>query len=108
LIGSLQPTATERRLMRVVNSLNAGWLLNVLNAVKPMADKSFDYIPFTALFNVTGQPAMSVPLYWNADGLPIGVQCVARLGQDATLFRLAGQLERAQPWFDRVAPGYAA
>jgi amidase len=63
-------------------------------------------MPYTPLFNATGQPAMSVPLHWNAAGLPIGMQFVARLGGDATLFRLAGQLERAQPWFDRVAPGY--
>jgi hypothetical protein len=43
-----------------------------------------------------------VPLHWNAAGLPIGTQFVARLGEDALLFRLAGQIERAQPWFDRV------
>ena len=49
---------------------------------------------------------MSVPLHWNAAGLPIGMQFVARLGDDATLFRLAGQLERARPWFDRRPPGY--
>ena len=63
-------------------------------------------MPNTALFNVTGQPAMSVPLHWNADGLPIGMQFVARLGEDATLFRLAGQLERARPWFERRSSGY--
>jgi amidase len=108
VIGSLQPTPSERRLMRVVNAMNAGWLLKALGAIKPVTDKSFDYIPFTPLFNVTGQPAMSVPLHWNSAGLPIGMQFVARLGDDATLFRLAGQLERAQPWFDRVAPGFDA
>ena len=49
---------------------------------------------------------MSVPLHWNAAGLPISMQFVARLGEDATLFRLAGQLERARPWFEQRAPGY--
>ncbi len=106
LIGALQPSAAEKRMMRVVNGMNAGWLLNALGVIKPLAEKTFDYMPFTPLFNVTGQPAMSVPLHWNAGGLPIGMQFVGRFGDDATLFRLAAQLERAQPWFERRPPGY--
>ena len=106
LIGALQPSAAELRVMGVINTLNAGWLLGALGVIKAEAAKMFDYIPNTALFNVTGQPAMSVPLHWNAAGLPIGMQFVARLGDDATLFRLAGQLESARPWFERRAPGY--
>ncbi|HXV87184.1 MAG TPA: amidase, partial [Gemmatimonadales bacterium] len=56
------------------------------------------------VFNVTGQPAMSVPLYWNGQNLPIGVHVVGRFGDETTLFRLAGQLERARPWSHRVPP----
>ena len=59
---------------------------------------------FTMLYNATGQPAMSVPLHWNQAGLPIGVMFAGRFGDESTLFRVAGQLERAQPWFDRTAP----
>jgi amidase len=62
---------------------------------------------FTAALNVTGQPAMSVPLVWNRAGLPIGVQFAARFGDDATLFRLAAQLEQARPWADRRPPVWA-
>ena len=58
----------------------------------------YDFIPYTWLHNVTGTPAMSVPQYWNKDGLPIGVQFATKLAGEATLYRLAGQLERARPW----------
>jgi Asp-tRNA(Asn)/Glu-tRNA(Gln) amidotransferase A subunit family amidase len=58
-------------------------------------------IAFTSLFNATGNPAMSVPLAWSRDDLPIGVQFVGSFGDEARLFRLAGQLEAARPWSDR-------
>ena len=76
-----------------------------LNAViNKMYDQVFGFIPFTPLFNATGQPATSVPLYWNDEGLPIGMHFVGRYGDEATLFRLAGQLEKVHPWSDRIPP----
>jgi amidase len=61
-------------------------------------------IAFTSLFNSAGNPAMSVPLHWTASGLPVGVQFAAPFGDEATLFRLAAQLEAAKPWRNRLPP----
>jgi amidase len=61
-------------------------------------------MPFTSICNATGQPAMSVPLCWNDDNLPIGIHFIGRFGDEATLFRLAAQLEAARPWTDRRPP----
>jgi amidase len=60
-----------------------------------------EYVPFTPIQNATGQPAISLPLHWTPEGLPIGVMLTGRFGDEATLFRLAAQLERARPWKDR-------
>jgi amidase len=97
-IGSLQPPNSELTAMKAINGLNAGWLIKAMGMVEPLAKKVFAFIPYTPPFNVTGQPAMSVPLHWTPDGLPVGMHFIARLGEDGRLFRLAAQLEKAQPW----------
>ena len=63
---------------------------------------------YTAIYNVTGQPAISLPLHWSEEGLPIGTQLAAPFGDEATLIRIAVQLEQARPWADRVPPLFAA
>lgn len=62
------------------------------------------FVPFTPLANITGNPAMTVPLYWNRDGLPIGSQFIGGFGDEATLFRLASQLEQSRPWANKHPP----
>jgi len=62
------------------------------------------YMPATSMFNMSGQPAMSVPLAWNAAGLPLGMMFAARFGDEATLFRLAAQLEQTRPWKQKLPP----
>jgi len=79
-----------------------------LGEIDPMAD-DFDgfnaavqpYVSFTQMFNMSGQPAASLPLHWTAEGLPVGVQLAAPLGEEARLFAVAAQFEQACPWFDR-------
>jgi len=60
------------------------------------------FTPFTAAYNLSGQPAVNLPLYWNADGLPIGVMLAGRIGEEGTLISLSAQVEQARPWRDRV------
>jgi amidase len=92
------------------NAAKPPWKLGELDQNDPElgADgwvrKLFDeWVPFTAMFNITGQPAISLPLAWS-DGLPIGVQLVARFGDEATLLRVAAQLEQVFPWAGRTPP----
>lgn len=104
--GELQPPAGEKRTLKMLGRMNAGRTLRKLGVLEKAAGQIFDFIPYTPLFNVTGQPAMSLPLHWNAENLPIGVQIVGRYADEATLFNLASQLEKALPWKDRHPPLY--
>ncbi|HVA33960.1 MAG TPA: amidase [Candidatus Baltobacteraceae bacterium] len=105
-IGELALTKAEVAQIEVLARLRSATLIR--KAAHEIAKTLFDWIPYTPLFNLTGQPAMSVPLHWNEAGLPVGVMFAAPLGDEATLLRLAGQLERAQPWRDRRPPVWSA
>jgi amidase len=101
VIGTFQNSASEQRLLKLVDTVGGLKYLNGSKMVEELAERSLGYISFTVITNMTGQPSMSVPLHWSSDGLPIGVMVAAKLGDEATLFRLASQLEQARPWFDK-------
>ena len=106
-IGALVPRGAEAFAHDVLVTLRLGFLLRLPGVIEAAVRRVFAFIPFTPLANVSGQPAMSVPLSWNAAGLPIGVHFQARFGDEATLFRLAAQLEAARPWAARRPPIHA-
>lgn len=100
-IGETDPTPLENLLLKVVNGLRLHRAILKSGMVHKMMWQSLEKTPFTQLANLTGQPAMSVPLYWTDQGLPLGTQFMAPLGQDRRLLQLAAQLEQAQSWFNR-------
>lgn len=93
--------------MKVLGALHASRVLHALRALQRAARTVFEWMSFTPIANATGQPAMSVPLSWSDAGLPIGVHFTARYADEATLFRLAAQLEIAAPWREKK-PGTPA
>jgi amidase len=80
--------------------------LGNIDTRKPLAEAAgalAAFCPFTTTFNVTGQPAAAVPFAWTAQGLPAGIQIVSRFGDEATILRLASQIEASVPWISQCA-----
>ena len=104
--GEGDPTATEQAVLGFLDRVGLLGLLARAGLLDGTVDKiardSLQYVPFTQLANLTGTPAMSVPLHWTAEGLPLGVQFVARFNEEDRLLQLAAQLEAARPWFTRL------
>lgn len=76
-------------------------LMRVGGVVDQIIERNLAWVPYTQLANVTGRPAISLPLHWTPDGLPMGVQLIGRLRSEELLLRLARQLEIAAPWAQR-------
>ena len=99
--GALQPPASEKTAMSILGTLRASKVMKAMGALERAAGTVFEWMAYTPIANATGQPAMSVPLSWNDAGLPIGVHFTGRYADEATLFRLAAELEIAAPWRER-------
>jgi amidase len=101
-IGELDPPLLDALLMGFLRRVPIKSLLRI--AFREIPKKAFRFTPYTFLFNLTGQPAMSVPLFWNKDGLPIGTHFIGEFGADGLLLRLAKQLDDARPFDARSPP----
>lgn len=99
-IGALQSSKVEDFALRTLNALGLSTLIRYSGLIEKISSKIFQFIPYPPLANITGQPSMTVPLYWTADQLPIGSLFTAALGQDLLLLQLAKQLEDEQPWIN--------
>jgi amidase len=102
-IGALTATKGLQRASRAVARTRSGKVLARTGILDQLISDNLSWVPYTELANLTGRPAISVPLHWTATGLPLGVQLVGSLGADGLLLQVAAQLEQARPWFFRYA-----
>jgi amidase len=98
-IGALDQKPIEKLALAILRAVPSETAMRKL--LDQLAAQAFEYAAFTPIANLTGQPAMSVPLHWSEQGLPVGSHFLGRFGEEATLLRLAAQLEQAQPWAER-------
>lgn len=103
-IGKLQPKGMDAFGLTLLNHLPVANLFRALHVMRQIGRPTFDFIPFTPIANVTGEPSISLPLHWSREGLPVGMMFTAPLAKEAVLIRLAAQLEQARPWNDRKPP----
>ena len=96
--GEVKTPSWQVPILKALLKVDQAHLLAKGKLVEQMIKNNLQWVPFTQLANITGLPAMSVPLYWNKDNLPLGSQLIAPFGREDVLLQLAAQLEQAQPW----------
>lgn len=99
--GEIKTPAWQKPILKSLLKLDQAHLLAKGKLVEHLIKNNLQWVPFTQLANITGLPAMSVPLYWNKNNLPLGSQFIAPFGREDLLLQLAAQLEQAQPWMPK-------
>ena len=105
-LGEIATPPWQQVAMKVLMALRLAGLVLRSGMVEQMVRDNLKWVPFTQLANLTGAPAMSVPLHWTAGGLPVGVMLASRPAEEDLLLALAAQVESAAPWADRRPPGW--
>jgi Asp-tRNA(Asn)/Glu-tRNA(Gln) amidotransferase A subunit family amidase len=100
-IGELDTAPTLQKAARLMHRAHGGKLMLKTGIIEQMIEENLGWVPYTQLANLTGRPAINVPIHWTDDGLPLGVQFVGALGAEGALLQLAAQLEEARPWANR-------
>jgi amidase len=100
-IGALETPAPLQRVSELLLRTRTTRLMRLGGVVDLVLERNLAWVPYTQLANMTGRPAISLPLHWTPESLPMGVQLIGRLRSEELLLRLARQLELAAPWADR-------
>lgn len=101
--GEVKTPAWQKPILKALLGIGQAHLLAQGKLVDQIVRENLKWVPYTQLANITGLPAMSVPLYWNENNLPLGSQFIAPFGREDILLQLAKQLEDAQPWFGQYS-----
>ncbi|MBB3047408.1 amidase [Litorivivens lipolytica] len=105
--GYFKSKGIEKLLSPIASRFALGKLSANSSTLQRLANQAFEWVSSTMVFNITGNPSVSLPLHWSSDRLPVGMMFTGRFGEDDTLFSLAGQLEQAKPWWQQRAPVFA-
>lgn len=108
-LGHFKLKGSEKILAPLAQRLPLGPVLRRMKEglIQQLAEQNFQWVGATQFFNISGNPSISLPLHWSSDQLPVGMMFTGRFGDDETVFKLAGQLEKAQPWFKQRPPIHA-